>query len=213
MPMGRFDPKYSRRQREAIIGAVLDGSMGRKLNCPQAVELASRGALGLSPYQVSLTTAREWCRKERRNREAAKLGAAANGAVSNVVEGERRRILAWVHQEIDRLERARTGKGDVDRAIKLAEVLKRLDTPSKKTTGLTGTPKGNAGGKKHSGPKASALAERITAAARASVSASTDPPEQQDGSKGTNGEPNEREEGDSDSSFGGRGGNVPSSSN
>lgn len=67
--MSRWVSDFTKEQREAIVSAHLD----RGLPLSRAIGLAQRGELeGLEPYAPNEGTARGWCVREKKRREAAK---------------------------------------------------------------------------------------------------------------------------------------------
>ena len=54
-PVGRFDPKYTDEQRDAIARAVND----RGMSAPEAVRAAAEGLDGLEPFTMPESTARD----------------------------------------------------------------------------------------------------------------------------------------------------------
>lgn len=104
--MGRFAAVWTREQRAAVVRACVDD----KLTAPAAMKLAHAGELyGLEPFQIPLSTVRDYARKERRQRErAAPKMKELDGA--KAAEQLRRRVLVMADAILDDAEHKRRRK-------------------------------------------------------------------------------------------------------
>lgn len=95
--MGRFDPKYTDEQREAIASAMID----RGMSAPEAVKAASEGLDGLEPFTVPESTARDIAGAARQQRPPVPIedyGARLRGI--------QERGMVLLERELTRVEKS-----------------------------------------------------------------------------------------------------------
>jgi hypothetical protein len=131
---GSFTSKYSDRQKQAIIEAVLH----RDLKVTHAVRLAGEGQLenGLGPFTVLPDTARKWV-----DRAKTTLAAKAPGVMTGLESLEE----AWNRECQRSLGRAKRPKGggepnDFEEMLKLAKVGVELQRMRKVQPSKSGVP-------------------------------------------------------------------------
>jgi hypothetical protein len=98
--MGRFTPRYTDRQRQAVVAAALD-IKPRRL-CPAIVKAAAAGTLddamgALEPFQMPQSTARALVRAEKARRRRIELGPSSSKEIGELLEhGQRVLMATWV---------------------------------------------------------------------------------------------------------------------
>jgi hypothetical protein len=111
--MGTFGAKYTPEQRDAFVGAVLDGVPGLEgrgpggtLTAPQAVKAAADGKLpGLPAFEVNLSTVRHYAQLERRAREGVTISRLDRKDPREAVELLVKRMVRIADKELQRIER------------------------------------------------------------------------------------------------------------
>jgi transposase len=155
--MGRWAPKFSARERQAVTSAMVD----RGMTAPAVVAAAAAGKLeeGLAPFEISESTARDWA-KEARRQQSGDASTSRPDAIAD-------RALAILEQRMDTLEKQATQgafrtntANELKRLVQVAHEIKVM----KKTPGpRTGRLAGAHGQPERNGDATSDLAQRLLA--------------------------------------------------
>lgn len=169
--MGRFDPKYTDRQREAVIAAIVD----RGMSAPKACKRAAEGTLedDLEPFDFPPNTARDYARRERNKRAGRAARAKEQGTIEDRLEAFGDRAMAMLEHGLDRLEHKQKKRkqalssNEIERGRKLTSWARELRSLNRNMpVGKSGTTKRReAEGQQHGPPQdpASDLAKRMEA--------------------------------------------------
>jgi len=106
--MGRFDPKYSAEQKEAVIAAQVEAGM----SSTEAVAYARDGKYeGLGPFEMPQSTASFLATEERKRRRGDDLKKKSKGTPTERLEVATSRLLGVFDTHVQRAEaRARRSK-------------------------------------------------------------------------------------------------------
>ena len=122
--MAKFERKYTDAQRQAVYRLVYEDG----LSAPDAVAQAGHGVYGLEPFEMPATTAREYARRIKRQREGLELTPLARKDPSEALKLLARRSIALLDREFESLEKAsRKGNIDLDRLVKASRVRRELE--------------------------------------------------------------------------------------
>jgi hypothetical protein len=134
--MGTFGAKYTPEQRDAFVGAVLDGVPGLEgrgpggtLTAPQAVKAAADGKLpGLPAFEVNLSTVRHYAQLERRAREGVTISRLDRKDPREAVELLVKRMVRIADKELQRIERRPNNRPvPAEDLRKLARAVREID--------------------------------------------------------------------------------------
>lgn len=113
--MGRFDPLYTRAQKDGAAEAVVDGERlyGRRIYPPEAVRMAAAGELqGLEAFAITLSTVRKEATRLRRERTGRQLNLKRErGTVEERLDATAAATLSIVEHALDRLGTRERSKG------------------------------------------------------------------------------------------------------
>lgn len=185
--MTAFSQKYSPEQRRAIVDAVLDGvdgqpgsgplgqgtpELGRQMTAKEAQRAAAEGRLpDLEPFDMNLSTIRNYAQEERRDRDGKKPSRLDRKPPAEAADEVFRRVLRMADATLRRAEaKAKSSKGLTLKEISdLAKISSDIDRAAKQRMTKPASP-GARGDEQAGGDQAPAepqdLAAQLAAEAR-----------------------------------------------
>lgn len=165
--MTAFSQKYSPEQRRAIVDAVLDGvdgqpgsgplgqgtpELGRQMTAKEAQRAAAEGRLpDLEPFEMNLSTIRNYAQEERRDRDGKKPSRLDRKPPAEAADEVFRRVLRMADATLRRAEaKAKSSKGLTLKEISdLAKISSDIDRAAKQRMTKPASP--GARGDEHAG--------------------------------------------------------------